>query len=956
MAIGTMGAALRDLAELFGGGSAVGLSDSQLLARYAASRDGSAFAALVARHGPMVLSTCRAILRHEHDIEDAFQATFLVLAKRASSVRDGDALGGWLHRVANRVAIEANSAANQRRRRESGALAMAMTIPSRSSVGLEPEVCAMVHAEIDRLPDRHRLPVVLCDLEGLTYEQAAGRLRWTVPALRCQLSKARRRLRDRLIRRGLTGGALGATIAASHATAAVPAVWAESVVAAATGGASSLAAGALAHAVIRSLPAVKLKIVMAAALVIAGITTAGVVVIAAARPDAPKPSMNAPAATQKPPAAANAKAAAPTGILEVRGRVVGPDGRAVPGATVRAFRDDRPAPEDTSGPDGRFFLQVEPPSPRMASILINSHTASPRFVASAPGFGPVLAEAPHKLGASDELTIRLVEDGPPIEGRIIDLQGRPVAGARVQVGRLWFAEGIDLTTHIEKNRAGTVRDIWNGLKKLPTTIATTTDADGRFHLTGMGRDRVAELLVSGPTIATTVLYAMSRDGPDAHCIDRWPEPRPVVFHARRFESRVPPIKPIVGVVRDKDTGRPIPGMILRATVYNKDSGVNLPAPGVVAVTDAQGRYRLAGLTRGSSYRVFVEPGGGLPYLAATLLASESSPGLGPVIFDIALKRGVLVRGRVTDKATGRPVSGFVHAYTFRDNPHIGEFPGYVESSPVHVYLQNDGRYEIVTVPGRGIIACRSDMLRYRTGIGASAISGYDRERARFETQPNSFFVANYHVLAEVNLDPKSESGTVDLQVDPGHTVALTAVDPEAKPIGGTAVAGIADLSPAIEYPQQSSTMEIHALDSSQPRRVTITHVGRKLIGSVYLKGDEKGPLTVRLQPWGTIVGRIVDDEGKPRGNVSLLGAYRPRPARPEVQGMLHGNDWIGPDGRFRFDGLVPGLVYGGFATERLPVQGNTHFGDVFHDVTVAPGAVKDLGDLKVIPPKPDDRL
>jgi RNA polymerase sigma factor (sigma-70 family) len=651
MTIGTMGAALRDLADLFHGGTTVGLSDGQLLARYAASNDGPAFAALVARHGPMVLATCRAILRHEHDVEDAFQATFLILAKRASSVRAGDALGGWLHRVAYRVAMEASAAATQRHRRESGALAMAMTIPSRMDSGLEPDVRAIVHEEIDRLPDRHRLPVVLCDLEGLTYEQAAGRLRWTVPALRCQLAKARQRLRDRLRRRGVTGAAL----ASSNASAAVPASWAESVVVAATGGASSLAAVAISQTTRRGMLMTKLKIVTAAALVIVGITTGGIVLIGAARPDDPKPEMNPPAVAHKPTAAARDKAAAPAGVVAVRGRVVGPDGQAVPGAIVRAFqpiRDDRPAPEATSGPDGRFFLQIARPSPRIASILVNNSTASPRIVASASGFGPGLAEALPKPGASYELTIRLVTDGPPIEGRIIDLEGRSVAGARVMVERLWFAEGIDLSTHIETNQEGSVRGIWDGLKPLRTTIATTTDRDGRFHLTGIGRERIAELLVSGPAIATTVFYAMSRNGPEAHCIDRWPVPRTVVFHARRFESAVAPTKPIVGVVRDKDTGRPIAGMKLRATVYNRASSLNRPAPGVETTTDVLGRYRLAGLPKGASYRVFVEPCERLPYIEATFLASASSPGLEPVTFDIALKRGVLVRGRVTNKATG----------------------------------------------------------------------------------------------------------------------------------------------------------------------------------------------------------------------------------------------------------------------------------------------------------------
>ena len=125
------GATLRHLRELFSGGTAVGLTDGQLLARYAADRDGPAFAALVARHGPMVISTCRAVLIHEHDVEDAFQATFLVLARKAGSVRAGDALGGWLHRVAYRVAVQANIEVKRRRRRESEVPMMEIPAPAR---------------------------------------------------------------------------------------------------------------------------------------------------------------------------------------------------------------------------------------------------------------------------------------------------------------------------------------------------------------------------------------------------------------------------------------------------------------------------------------------------------------------------------------------------------------------------------------------------------------------------------------------------------------------------------------------------------------------------------------------------------------------------------------------------------------------------------------------------------
>ena len=122
MAIDTLGVALRHLNHLFSEGVVAGLSNAQLLDRFLAQGDAEAFEALVARHRPMVLSVCRAILRDPRDVEDAFQATFLVLVKNGGMIRERDALAGWLHRVAHRVAIRANAAAARRRtaRKEGG--------------------------------------------------------------------------------------------------------------------------------------------------------------------------------------------------------------------------------------------------------------------------------------------------------------------------------------------------------------------------------------------------------------------------------------------------------------------------------------------------------------------------------------------------------------------------------------------------------------------------------------------------------------------------------------------------------------------------------------------------------------------------------------------------------------------------------------------------------------------
>ena len=241
MASSGSGTTLRHLLDIFETGSLVGLDDADLLARYARSQDPSAFEALVQRHGPMVLATCRAVLRLDHDVEDAFQATFLVLARKAHSIRNPHTLGGWLHRVAYRASLQARKTATRRRQTESEASLMP---PPNDPSRLDPDTLALLHNEINRLPDRHRLPIILCDLEGLTYDQAATRLHWTLPTLRTRLAKARQTLKSRLLRRGFPVVALGILSAppsasSALASAAVPASLVRSAVSAATTGTAS---------------------------------------------------------------------------------------------------------------------------------------------------------------------------------------------------------------------------------------------------------------------------------------------------------------------------------------------------------------------------------------------------------------------------------------------------------------------------------------------------------------------------------------------------------------------------------------------------------------------------------------------------------------------------------------------------------------------------------------------
>ena len=164
-------AILPQIQRLFAYGVTTGLSDGALLRRYCTGRDESAFAVLVARHGPMVLSVCRNVLRDEYDAEDAFQGVFLVLVRRAGSIRVDDSLGGWLHGVAYRVALRANAPAARRRSRERTGVEIDTALV-RNGKAVDPRVAAL-HEEIASLPESHRQAVVLCLLEGKTQVEAA---------------------------------------------------------------------------------------------------------------------------------------------------------------------------------------------------------------------------------------------------------------------------------------------------------------------------------------------------------------------------------------------------------------------------------------------------------------------------------------------------------------------------------------------------------------------------------------------------------------------------------------------------------------------------------------------------------------------------------------------------------------------------------------------------------------
>jgi RNA polymerase sigma factor (sigma-70 family) len=315
----------RFLCQVADPGWATGLSDGDLLERFRAHHDDLAFAALVRRHGAAVLSVCRGVLHHAQDTEDAFQATFLVLVRRCGSIRKRQSVGSWLYGVAYRVAVRAR--ADRARRRAVEGQVLPRPGADELHEAEDSDLRAVLDEEVRRLPERCRLPFILCYLEGKTNAEAAGLLGCPKGTVLSRLAHARGLLRTRLARRGI---GLAAALAAGHGitSAAVPA----SLVRATARAAGLLArhgpttadiaapVRALSEGMVRSMRMTRLK-TMAALIVTVGLLGGGLGVLAVRAPGASQGSRQAAA---EGPGAAE-RAAPPPAPEKVRRREAEPN-------------------------------------------------------------------------------------------------------------------------------------------------------------------------------------------------------------------------------------------------------------------------------------------------------------------------------------------------------------------------------------------------------------------------------------------------------------------------------------------------------------------------------------------------------------------------------------------------------------------------------------------------------
>jgi RNA polymerase sigma factor (sigma-70 family) len=917
---------------------------AELLERFQAGGDREAFEAIVWRFGPGVLSACRKVLSSAADVEDVFQATFVILLRKARTIRRREALGAWLAGVAHRLALKALTASARRQRAEQrtcrGCDARAAEAPDLSWR----EACAILHEELDKLPDRYRLPLILCYLEGKGREEAAQQLGVNVGVLRGRLDRGRERLRVRLIKRGIALSAVLLAVVANSVTAGGPPqhLLRATVEAAMTGRLSANVA-ALLHGATPPMTLSKCKLLAVAALVI-GLLSAG----------AGLSMFGAPAeARAVPEAAPEKKAAEPgkdagekdQGTIKVAGRVLNPDDTPAAGAKVYVLGSKRTKAEAvaTADAEGKFEFVVKGEEVgHNGRLLATGEDHAPDWVD--------LARC-----AQGAVTLRLHKDDVPFTGRVVTLEGQPVAGATVEAERIGKqAEGDDLKPWLDENVRLRKESIWLNERQLVTVtpaafgkqLTATTDKDGKFRLTGAGRDRVLSLRVTGPGLEHKFFWVVTR--PEA--------PKDGYFKTHDFNYGLygaevtvllAPSKPLVGTVRDRKTDKPIAGITVQEVRHYVSK----------AVTDEQGRYRLEGVPKTAQYTLTAYGKKGVPYFDNAQMDVRDTAGFDPITVDFKMYRGVEVTGRVTDKATGKPVAARVMYFQSFDNPVVKNDP---PPNSVFVYsnwggTDPDGRYSVLALPGSGAVVVTVNAADAYPVVDAQV------ELRKWKTRGGPTRAA--HSVFGVDPDEtKPESLVRDVELTAGKSRKATVLGPDDKPLEGVHAFGL------VPYEELPQTMKSHAFTltglGERKRILVFLHPEKKLGGVTVVSGDSEDAVTVKLQPLGTVEGTVLDADGKPWAGLRV----KVTPAEPredydnlgyqqrDIQGnfsiyrglpkkFLTRDMTTDKEGRFRVDGVLPGVDFDVYVGDGdLSRQGTLVVSK--NRVRVEAGKANDLGVLK----------
>jgi beta-lactamase regulating signal transducer with metallopeptidase domain len=683
---------------------------------------------------------------------------------------------------------------------------------------------------------------------------------------------------------------------------------------------------------------------------------------------------------------------------ELHGVVTDADGKPVAGAKLYWLRsrvhDVQPQPPQllaTTGEDGRYSF-AEPPA--VAEDVPASWSYTDRIVVRAPGHGfvftwsgeirrspqeGVFATLARAVTGNQVGTIKLPPPGEPIRGRLVNIDGRPVAGATVRIR--WFIDENERLSGVEEAEArGAKNAVWsvrvshllNVIEPVQLRDAlptTTSDADGWFELRDIGPKRLVQLLVQGDGIEATEIVARNEPGEkiviDA---DRHTQAASLTVYPNEFVHAVGPSKPVEGRVLDLDTGEPIAGAVVRAfQVHGVRLSSSREREHLATTTDEGGRYRITGLPVGDGNALVAFATNNVPYVPVARTADTSADGAA-VQQDFRLKRGLWAEGRVFDAETRKPFTGEMSYYLFRNRELEEAIPGLRQAFVDGLYWTNSqGEFRVPVLPSRGVLAFRYDgrgmgrdgIDRFPRGFGADDIAGSEDLGGTkvFPTIPFYLMPGNYERIAEIPATNGEESVRVDMPLFASRPVEVRVVDGNGEPVSQFLAYGANERFGW--QPLDGPTFKIQDLLPAERRKVFVFHRGRNLAGGGFVEFGAKETLKLELVEAGSVQGRLVDADGEPINDATLSVHYEKlKSADNSAVWAPHPTLTANPthipvdkNGRFRLDGLIPGWSYYAHASAPRPYQGQTIdivIGTVLTGVEVKAGENKDLGDIVVV--------
>jgi RNA polymerase sigma factor (sigma-70 family) len=960
---------LRGLMALQGGRED---SDEQLLHAFTSQHDDSAFATLVRRHGPLVLGVCRRVLHHAEDAEDAFQATFLLLARSASTLRNKNALGSWLIGAAYRVALTAKRTAARRRKYEGRATSRSPADPGEELSWRE--VRTLLDEEIARLPEIYRSVFILCCLESVSREEAARRLGLKEGTVSSRLTAARQRLSHRLARRGVELTALLAAVTlATPSVSALPAgLMANTMRTVSAASTSERLSGVVSPSVaelIESLASAALmsKAKMATVLLLAVSMLAGVSVWAYQGLTTSPPVLISTQSAETIAAKADEKPKSAKNI-EIHGRVLASDGKPKAGAKlVLLFSEGKITPLGVSAEDGRFTVAVPKETTKHYDhwLIAQADGACFDFID--------LFEFKNKK----PIELHLVKDNV-IRGRVVNTEGKPIRGVSVTVQRLSVCARNSLDSFLDtwKKQApwGSEKQIWTE-KPIPQ-FSTATDDDGRFAISGTGAERLVTVGLSGAGIADTQVWIANRDGFD-------PKPYNKAFldsiskghgNYRWFLLSGPNVtivaeaeKVIRGVVTDAESGKGQPGVIVRLP-RDSDELIHFPPE---AKTDAEGRYEIHGIRKTKRYLLAVAGNTETGHMPSQVWA-EDTVAHQPIRADVKVKKGVIVTGKIIDGATGEALPGFVMAVVLRGNSFAKDYPRFDEFHGLGQWnssdrTDGDHAFRVVAIPGPMLLMGKTE----GTDRAVYKATGHDARYPQYFTDDGDGYYGYDHMAPlqgiwnkVLEIKPGVAMVKQDIVLEREKILAEVQIqDAEGRPLAG-AWANTDNSNCGVSFAPhggriESSTCSVYGNAVGKPLRIIFYQAERKLTGTLTLKGEENQPVIVKLGPAGAIKGRLLGSDGKPLAGMVVELRYRDRAAEKIHHAIQHyeGKGPILTDagGAFAYDDVIPEMMFElSFHPNKRRSARETK--STWETTQVKSGECRDLGTIKPkrVPEKTDE--